>query len=168
MRERGELQRRGSPPGRGCTNERFCNDPEPNVFSRVQALRNGIAGEDSIGNSFVRGWPEPPGSPYGVGRISPPLFLLPNILAMPSSKRRSWLGSQPFRLFGSFALGNARFTGVSLGRIIVGVKTPTRNNEGLFRRTTATGLALLFVSIHLAGLRGEAHARLVQSASRAA
>ena len=103
---------------------------------------------DSIGNSFVRGWPEPPGSPYGVGRISPPLFLLPNILAMPSSKRRSWLGSQPFRLFGSFALGNARFTGVSLGRIIVGVKTPTRNNEGLFRRTTATGLALLlFLSI---------------------
>ena len=114
---------------------------------------------DSIGNSFVRGWPEPPGSPYGVGRISPPppFFLLPNILAMPSSERRSWLGSQPFRLFGSFALGNARFTGVSLGRIIVGVKTPTRNNEGHFRRTTATGAYAPVFSIYPDVLRGAAH-----------
>ena len=36
MRERGELQRRGSPPGRGCTNERFCNDPARTCF---QGLR---------------------------------------------------------------------------------------------------------------------------------
>ena len=29
MRERGELQRRGSPPGPGLHKERFCNDPPP-------------------------------------------------------------------------------------------------------------------------------------------
>ena len=34
MRERGELQRGGSPPGRGCTNERLCNVPVPDGFSR--------------------------------------------------------------------------------------------------------------------------------------
>ena len=32
-------------PGRGCTKEHFCNDPQLNGFSRVLALRNGIAGE---------------------------------------------------------------------------------------------------------------------------
>ena len=32
-----------SPPGRGCTKERFCNTPDPDGISRVSGLRNGIA-----------------------------------------------------------------------------------------------------------------------------
>ena len=45
-------------------------------------------------------------------------------------------------------LGNVRFIGVPPGRVIVRVKTPTRNNGGFFRKTTTTGLALLlFLSI---------------------
>ena len=35
MRERGELQRGENPPGRGCTNERFCNPLAPDELSRT-------------------------------------------------------------------------------------------------------------------------------------
>ena len=34
MRERGELQRRGSPPGPGLHKERFCNPTDPDGLSR--------------------------------------------------------------------------------------------------------------------------------------
>ena len=41
MRERGNLQRRGSPPGRSCTKERFCNVEEEVVVVTCRLMSKG-------------------------------------------------------------------------------------------------------------------------------
>ena len=73
-----------------------------------------------------------------MARISAPFYPRTFLLLL-------WLDSRAVRQRAvTSVLRNTRFTGVPPRRIIVGVKTPTRNNGGLFRRTTATGLMLLF------------------------
>ena len=63
---------RPSSTSASCTNERFRNDPTANWFSRAWGLRNGIAGRDSIGDSFLQRRPRAGHPGAAPGRDAPP------------------------------------------------------------------------------------------------